>query len=66
MDALTLVNKFQEFLEKVYHDQLLERVRKGEQSLAVDFAKLAEFDPDIADMLLDQPEEVLKASELAV
>lgn len=66
MDALTLVNKFQEFLEKVYHDELLERVRKGEQSLAVDFAKLAEFNPDIADMLLDQPEEVLKAGELAI
>ncbi|HLF54556.1 MAG TPA: minichromosome maintenance protein MCM [Candidatus Nanoarchaeia archaeon] len=66
IDSVTLINKLQEFLEKNYNEQLLERIRKGERSLVVDFAKLAEFDPDIADMLLEQPEEVLKAGELAV
>src|SRR3990172_9669078 len=66
MDAATLISKMQEFLEKNYYDQLLERIRKGEHSLTLEFSHLALFDPEIADMLLDQPEEVLKAGELAV
>ena len=66
MDATTLITKLQEFLEKTYYDQILERVRKGEKSLTVEFAQLAIFDPELADLLLDQPEEVLKAGELAV
>ncbi len=65
MDASTLIAKLQEFLEKTYYDQLLERVRKGEKSLTAEFAQLAIFDPELADMLLDQPEEILKAAEIA-
>jgi len=66
MDAATLITKVQDFLEKTYYDQLLERIRKGEKSLTVEFASLAMFDPEIADLLLDQPEDILKAGELAV
>ncbi len=66
MDATTLIAKAQEFLEKAYYDQILERIRKGEKSLTVEFNRLAQHDPEIADLLLDQPEEVLKAAELAV
>ncbi len=36
MDATTLITKVQEFLEKTYYDQILERIRKGE-----DFENLA-------------------------
>ncbi len=66
MDAATLISKMQEFLEKTYYDQLLERVRKGEKSITLEFAALAVFDPELADLFLDQPEEILKAGELAV
>ncbi len=66
MDAATLITKVQEFLEKNYYDQILERARKGEKSLKVEFSQLAQHDPEIADLLLDRPEEVLKAGELAV
>ncbi len=66
MDATTLIAKMQEFLEKNYYDQLLERVRKGEKSITLEFGSLAQFDPELADLFLDQPEEVLKAGELAV
>jgi replicative DNA helicase Mcm len=66
MDAATLISKMQEFLEKNYYDQLLERVRKGEKSITLEFGSLAQFDPELADLFLDQPEEVLKAGELAV
>lgn len=66
MDATTIITKVQEFLEKNYYDQILERIRKGEKSLTVEFAVLAMHDPEIADLLLDQPEEIIKAGELAV
>lgn len=66
MDAATYVLKVQEFLEKSYYDLLLERIRKGERSATVEFSALAVFDPELADLLLDQPDDVIKAGELAV
>jgi len=66
MNASTLITKLQEFLEKTYYDQLLEQVRKGESSITIEFTQLSMFDPELADLLLDQPDEVLKAGELAV
>ncbi|PIN75900.1 AAA family ATPase [Candidatus Woesearchaeota archaeon CG10_big_fil_rev_8_21_14_0_10_37_12] len=66
MDATTLVNIITEFLEKNYYDQLLEKVRRGEKSLSINFTSLAEYNPEIADMLLDQPQEILKAGEIAI
>lgn len=66
MDVQTQIKVLQEFLEKHYHTELLERVSKGGKSMAVDFGLLAKFSPEIADMLLDQPEEVVKAFEIAV
>jgi replicative DNA helicase Mcm len=41
-------------------------VSKGIKSISVDFFDLTRFDPDLAEMLLDEPEEVIKAAELAV
>ncbi|MBI4145703.1 hypothetical protein HY489_00005, partial [Candidatus Woesearchaeota archaeon] len=66
MDAATLITKLQEFLEKNYFDQLLERVRKGEKSMPVDFAHVAAFDPELADYALDFPDDFLKGGEHAV
>lgn len=66
LDTTTLIAKTQEFLEKHYYDKLLERVRQGEKNLFIDFTHLAVFDPDLADYLLDQPDELIKAGELAV
>jgi len=66
MDAATLILKIQEFLEKVCYDQLLEKIRKAEKSLIVEFASLALFDPGLADYLLDYPDDFLKGVEIAV
>jgi len=66
MDATTIIIKVQEFLEKNYYDQLLERTRKGEKNLTIEFGLLAMHDPELADLLLDQPEEIFKAGEIAV
>ncbi len=66
IDASTLILKIQDFLEKNYYAQLLDRVRKGERSLTVELPNLAVFDPELADYLLDSPEEFLKGAEIAV
>ena len=66
MDAAQQIQLFKEFLENNYKADLLEKIRQGSQHMDVDFAELSKFNPEIADLLLDQPEEVLKAGELAV
>lgn len=66
MELNELVKKFAEFLEKFYHVELLEKIRVGEKSLTVDFSELIKFEPEIGDLLLDEPEETLKAFELSV
>ncbi len=65
-DAVEQVNKLREFLENNYYGEILEKVRKGEHFIVVDFFVLSKFDPELADLLLDEPEEVVKAAELAV
>ena len=66
MDVQTQIKTLQEFLEKHYYSPLLEQIRIGKKSLNVDFTLLAQFNPEIADLFLDQPEELLKAFEIAV
>ena len=66
LTATQLIDQCKDFLEKNYYAELLERVRKGDQFLSIDFQVLSSYDPSISDTLLDHPEEVLKALELAV
>jgi replicative DNA helicase Mcm len=66
MDSADMIRKFKDFLEQHYLAQLLESLRKGERHLVVDFQKLAIFDPQLGDLVLDQPHEAVKAGELAV
>ncbi len=66
MDANEQIAKFKDFIESNYYKRLIENVRAGKKFLVVDFSNLSKFDPEIADMLLDQPEEVIKAAETSV
>jgi len=66
MDASEQIEKFQDFFEISYKKELPELVRKGRKSLIVDFSNLIKFDPDLAELLLQEPEEVMKAAEMAL
>jgi len=66
MDAAEQIKKFYDFLEKNYHNKLLETVRKGKNFFVIDFQELSKFDPELAEELLEQPEETIKAAEIAV
>jgi replicative DNA helicase Mcm len=66
IDAHEQVERFQEFFDANYKKQIHEVASKGLRSLVVDFSQLSEFDHELADMLLEEPEEVTKAAELAI
>ncbi len=66
MDSTEQIRKFKEFIESDYHSKLLESARLENKALIMDFSKLAMFDPDLANDLLENPEETIKAAELAV
>ncbi|RME30943.1 AAA family ATPase [Candidatus Woesearchaeota archaeon] len=57
---------FQDFFMQEYHEEILERVRTGKHFLVVDFNRLARFNPDLASLLLDKPEDIIKAAELSL
>ena len=65
MEAAEQVRKFEEFLDNNYKTELAENIRKGNEFLPVDFSLLSKFDPDLANLLLEDPENVLKAAEIA-
>ncbi|MCX6707768.1 MAG: minichromosome maintenance protein MCM [Candidatus Woesearchaeota archaeon] len=66
MEVAEQIKKFGEFIQVNYHADLLEKIRKGEGSLIVDFSGLSKFDPELADDLLEQPEEVIRAAEMSI
>lgn len=66
MEAAEQVRKFEEFFDINYKTELSENIRKGDDWLAVDFSKLSKYDPDLANVLLEDPENVLKAAEIAI
>ncbi len=66
LDATELIQKFHDFFQQQYYAVLVEQARKGQKWLQVKFSDLSKFDPEVADALLEQPEEVLKAAEIAI
>ena len=66
METSEQINSFTEFLETHYKALLLEQLSKGHKYVDIDFNELSKFSPDLAEDLLENPEEVLKAGEIAV
>lgn len=66
MEATEQINKFHEFVESNYYSPLLNSVRKDNKFLVVDFSEIAKFDLELANDILENPEEAIKAAELSV
>ncbi|MEM4239978.1 MAG: minichromosome maintenance protein MCM [Candidatus Woesearchaeota archaeon] len=66
LDANEMIQKLHDFFQQNYYAELVEQARKGQKWLIVDFSALSRFDPDVADALLEMPDEVLKAAEVAI
>jgi replicative DNA helicase Mcm len=60
------VSLFHRFLEDYYYADLLEKVRKGEKFLTVDFSILSQFNSKLAELLLESPDDALQSAKIAV
>lgn len=66
MDATEQVAKFKEFFETMYYSALLENASKGDNFIFVSFTDLSKFDIELAQELLEDPENVLQAGAHAI
>jgi replicative DNA helicase Mcm len=66
VNAQEQIEKFQEFFELHYQKDIHSRVKLGSKFLAIDFNNLAMFDPELAEELLNEPNDTLKAAEIAL
>lgn len=65
MDWVTLISQFRDFLEQ-YHEKELQSIESGfPKTIIIDFSNLISFNLEVAQMLLDNPEDSLKALGLA-
>ena len=64
----TSTAKFEEFFATSYKDDVFEILEEypDERSLTVNYESLELFDPDLADLLIEKPEEVIEAAQLAI
>ncbi|SEK89611.1 replicative DNA helicase Mcm [Methanobrevibacter gottschalkii] len=64
----TSIAKFEEFFATSYKDDVFKILEQypDERSLNVDYRTLEIFDPDLADLLIDKPEEVIDAAKIAI
>src|SRR3990167_4741133 len=66
VDASEQIEKFQEFIDTFYKEELHKLITTGKKSFLIDFKDLSKFDPDLAEQLLNEPEETIKAAELSL
>ena len=60
------VESFEEFFTRNYKKDLEAAALSGKSSIIVDFSLLDQENPELADKLLDDPENVIKAAEEAI
>ncbi|MGC8812442.1 MAG: minichromosome maintenance protein MCM [Candidatus Aenigmatarchaeota archaeon] len=66
MERENITEKFVEFLREEYYNELVTAVNEGRKSIHIDFSLLDSFDPELADYLLENPEEVLELAEESI
>lgn len=66
MDASEQIKRFEEFFNQFYKKQVLKSIGKGNNFAIVNFKDLLSFDIKLAEELLENPEEVIKAAEVSI
>ncbi len=64
----TSTAKFEEFFATSYKDDVFKILEQypDERSLTVNYQSLEMFDPELADLLIEKPEEVIQAAQVAI
>jgi len=63
MEKEEIIDKFTEFLREYYYNELVSAMSESRKFITVDFSLLDKFDPDLADYLAENPEEVFPLAE---
>lgn len=66
IDANEQIEKFQEFFEEEYKHNVNESAIAGKKFLVVDFFDLSKHNTELAEELLEHPEDTIKAAEIAI
>jgi len=66
LDVQEQIEHFQEFLQNNYENKIHEILTEGKKSIVLDFKELAAFDIELAEFLLNDPENATKAAEVAL
>ncbi len=66
MEPREVAEKFSEFFQENYYEEILKALEEGKSSVSVDFSLLEKFDVELADYLLENPEEVIPLAEEGV
>ncbi len=62
MDAAKQVSTFKDFFETICYEELIQQVSKGEKYINISFNELAKFSIELAEDLLEDPENVFQAA----
>jgi len=65
MERDDLIERLTEFLSEFYKSELITAVSEGRKSVQIDFSLLDKYDIELADHLLESPEETIAAAEEA-
>ena len=60
------IHYFKEFFEEYYLSKITENARLGKKRVTIEYTDLARFNPELAEDLINQPEDILTAAELAL
>ena len=66
MEANEQITRFKEFIDTHYNTKMHDLANQGKRSLVLDFLELSHFDHELADSLLDNPEDTIRAAELSL
>ena len=66
MDVTEQINLFYEFIGSEYKNELVKQASKGHKFLKIDFNALSAFNPELAELILEKPEDTIRAAELAI
>ena len=64
----TTITKFEEFFSTQYKDEVFDALEQypDERSITINYNELEMFDPDLADHLIDAPEDIIKSAQTAI
>lgn len=66
MDVQKQIEQFREFFDEYYRAEILRLSSTSDKFIICDFSDLSKFDVELANELLETPEELVKAAEIAI